>query len=106
MENKPEHEHLIRVVRLTLAPERLGDFMFMFNNIKQKIRNTAGCLHLELLQDTIHPNIVTTYSLWEDEAALNAYRKSALFTEVWPTTKQMFAAPPVAFSSRQVHVLP
>ena len=106
MKNKTAHEYLVRIVRLTLAPERLDDFMFMFDNIKLDIRNTAGCLHLELLQDTVHPNIVTTYSFWEDEAALNAYRKSALFTQVWPKTKQMFAAPPVAFSSRQVHVLP
>lgn len=106
MEAQPVHEHVIRIVRLTLAPERLDDFMYMFNNIKSRIRNTAGCLHLELLQDTRFPNIVTTYSHWDNESALNAYRDSAFFKEVWPATKDMFAAPPVAFSSRQVHVLP
>ncbi len=106
MEAQPVHEHLIRIVRLTLAPERLDDFMEMFNTIKSRIRGSAGCLHLELLQDTRHPNIVTTYSRWTNEAALNAYRNSALFNEVWPVTKDMFAAPPVAFSCRQIHVLP
>lgn len=106
MSAHPTHEHLVRIVRLTLAPVHVDDFMDMFNTIKSSIRHTAGCLHLELLQDTIYPNIVTTYSLWEDEAALNAYRNSPLFTEVWPKTKAMLAAPPVAFSSRQVHLLP
>ena len=106
MPDHAPHEHLVRIVRLTLAPAHVSDFMEMFNSIKSSIRSTAGCLHLELLQDTVHPNIVTTYSLWEDEAALNAYRQSQLFTEVWPKTKAMFAGPPVAFSSRQVHVLP
>ena len=42
MEAQPVHEHVIRIVRLTLAPERLDDFMYMFNNIKSRIRATAG----------------------------------------------------------------
>ncbi len=101
-----KHNHLIRIVRLTLKPEKLDDFLLMFETIKTKIRKSDGCEHLELLQDAGFPNIVATYSLWRNEEALNAYRHSALFKEVWSETKTMFAAPPFAFSSHQLQVLP
>ncbi len=103
--NKPPHNHLIRIVRLTLAPEKVGEFMEMFTSIKSKINASDGCLHLELLQDVVYPNIITTYSIWTDQSALDAYRTSELFGQVWGKTKTMFAAPPIAFSSKQISVV-
>lgn len=103
--NEPAHDHLIRIVRLTLVPEKMNEFMEMFSSIKSKIRASNGCLHLELLQDITYPNIVTTYSIWTEESALNAYRNSELFKQVWSKTKTMFAAPPVAFSNKQIEVI-
>ncbi len=98
-------EYLIRIVRLTLKPEKVEAFLTMFDAIKTKIRTFEGCEHLELLQDADYPNVVSTYSLWQDEKALLNYRNSAFFKEVWPRTKTMFAAPPTAFSSRQIRVV-
>lgn len=103
--SEPSHDHLTRIVRLTLAPEKMGEFMEMFTAINSKIRSSKGCLHLELLQDTTYANIVTTYSIWEDESALNAYRNSELFGQVWSKTKTMFAAPPTAFSYKQIAIV-
>ena len=37
-----------------------------------------------------------TFSHWESEADLNAYRESALFGEVWPKTKALFYDKPQA----------
>ncbi len=99
IEDTPALRPLIRIVRLTLQPEQVSAFREMFREVKGKIRASAGCLHLELLVDAVYPNIVTTYSVWEDEQALNAYRDSNLFQQTWKKTKPMFAAPPLAFSS-------
>ncbi|MBF9140200.1 putative quinol monooxygenase [Hymenobacter properus] len=90
---------LIRIVRMTFAPEHVPAFLALFHATKRRIRQQPGCRHLELWQDAENPNIYCTHSRWDDEAALNGYRKSSLFGEVWPATKKLFAAPAVAFSS-------
>ncbi|GAA4368978.1 putative quinol monooxygenase [Hymenobacter saemangeumensis] len=90
---------LIRVVRMTFHPDRVADFLTIFRNSEQLIRQQPGNRHLELWQDADNPNIFCTFSHWETAEALDAYRKSALFGEVWPATKRLFAAPPYAFSS-------
>lgn len=92
---------LIRVVRMTFRPEERNNFLELFDQCKEKIRHFKGCSHLELLEDYNDPNVFSTYSYWEDEAALNAYRHSELFAEVWANTKSKFAAKPVAFSLKK-----
>lgn len=92
---------LIRIVRMTFMPEHTEAFLKIFQATKDQIREMPGCQHLELWQDASAPNVYCTYSHWESEAALNAYRQSALFGEVWPATKALFAAPAQAFSSHR-----
>ncbi|MBK0402176.1 antibiotic biosynthesis monooxygenase [Adhaeribacter sp. BT258] len=92
---------LIRVVRMVFQPEKVTAFLEVFNGSKDQIRGFEGCRHMELLQDFNDPHIFMTYSYWESETHLNNYRKSELFGQVWPATKKLFAAPPVAFSARQ-----
>jgi quinol monooxygenase YgiN len=89
---------LLRIVRLTLAPTHVADFLTLFRASENQIRQQRGCQHLELWQDADHPHIYCTYSHWDDAAALDAYRKSALFGQVWPATKRLLAAPAQAFS--------
>ena len=92
---------LIRIVRMTFKPEERENFLMLFEEVKGKIRHFPGCTHLELLEDYNDPNIFSTYSYWEDEADLNAYRHSGLFAEVWANTKSKFAAKPIAFSQKK-----
>ncbi|WP_310394970.1 antibiotic biosynthesis monooxygenase family protein [Hymenobacter sp.] len=89
---------LIRIVRMTFAPARVPEFLALFRETEHRIRQQPGCRHLELWQDADHPATYCTHSRWDDAAALDAYRQSALFGAVWPATKQLFAAPAVAFS--------
>ena len=93
---------IIRVVRMTFSQKQVADFLKLFDESAPYIRQQPGCQHLELWQDAENPDIYCTYSHWDDAAALNAYRKSTLFGEVWPATKRLFAAPPIAFSVHQV----
>ncbi len=92
---------LIRVVRMTFQPARVGTFLDLFRASRPLIRTFPGCLHLELWQDADDPAVFCTYSHWEGEAVLEAYRQSDLFRETWAQTKPLFAARPLAFSVRQ-----
>lgn len=89
---------LIRIVRLPLRPESVADFLTLFRQSESRIRQQPGCQHLELWQDADQPHIYCTHSHWADADALNTYRRSALFGEVWPATKRLLAAPALAFS--------
>ena len=91
---------LIRIVRMTFEPGQVPTFLALFRESEDRIRNQPGCRYLELWQDAANPAIYCTHSHWDDAGALDTYRQSALFGEVWPATKRLFAAPPVAFSSQ------
>ncbi|GHA78085.1 putative quinol monooxygenase [Pontibacter akesuensis] len=95
---------IIRIVRMTFLPEKTGEFLEIFRSSKDKIRAFDGCQHVELLQDVNQPNVYSTYSHWQSETHLNAYRDSELFGQVWPATKKLFSDKPQAWSLQQVEV--
>jgi len=95
---------LIRIVRMTFAPDKTADFLEIFSDSKDKIRAFEGCHHVELLQDINRPNVYSTYSLWESETHLNNYRDSPLFGQVWKATKALFADKPLAWSNVSVAI--
>lgn len=87
-----------RIVKMTFDPDRVDDFVRIFEEKKQYIRNFEGCQHLELWRATQAGNIFFTYSFWENEAALERYRHSDLFRTTWVKTKALFADKPEAWS--------
>ena len=89
---------LIRIVKMTFEPSEVDNFLELFDQVKDKIRLSDGCEHLELMKDLNNPNSFSTYSHWRDEDALNAYRNSHLFDQVWAETKAKFSEKPIAFS--------
>jgi quinol monooxygenase YgiN len=88
-----------RIVTMTFQADKVADFMAIFDASKEKIRAFPGCHGLKLLQTTDKPYQLSTYSIWEDDDCLNAYRNSALFVDTWAKTKALFAEKPVAFST-------
>lgn len=94
---------LIRTVRMTFRPDRLDDFLALFREARPKIAATPGCRHLELWQDARFPNVLTTYSHWDDADALDAYRHSDLFRTTWKQTTPLFAGAPIAHSQRTLN---
>lgn len=89
---------LVRIVKMTFDPNEVENFQEIFQNKKKLIRNQPGCNFLELYRDKNQQNIFFTYSYWENEAALDAYRHSKLFKEVWADTKKLFSDKPEAWS--------
>jgi len=74
---------LIRIVRMECKQEKTPEFLEIFELNKALIRNSGGCLHLELWQDADQSNISYTYSIWKVKKDLENYRKSDLFRKVW-----------------------
>ena len=89
---------LIRIVQLTIHPDKVDDFLRLFDDVSSKIKTFDGCIHLELLQNPVYPSLIATYSHWVSHDHLDVYRKSELFKSTWAETKKLFAAPPQATS--------
>ena len=88
-----------RVVKLTFRPEAVAIFLHtVFEPSKAQIRAFPGCRHMELLQSTGQPDVLFTFSLWDDAAALENYRRSELFRTTWAKTKALFAEKAEAWS--------
>jgi heme-degrading monooxygenase HmoA len=91
---------------MTFKPGMESEFLTVFNNSKEQIRNFSGCRHLELWQDHEHSNIFMTYSIWESVSALDQYRSSVLFNNTWAKTKALFSAKAQAWTLDQISHLP
>ena len=96
---------LVRIVKLTFQEDKIADFLNNFNEIKHQIRRFEGNEFLELYQDKQDIRVFFTYSYWKDEAALEKYRQSELFNEVWSYTKTLFADKPEAWSVDKLDTL-
>ena len=91
---------IIRIVRMTIDPEKTELFREYFYKSCSKIRDSEGCTHLELYADAATSNVMITFSKWISEEHLNAYRNSQLFQETWALVKPLFIEKPFAFSMK------
>lgn len=89
---------IVRGVKMTFKAEHVGRFQELFAGWEKKIRSFPGCRYLELLHDVNDPRVFFTYSHWEGETDLEAYRRSEVFASVWPTVKELFDAPAEAWT--------
>ena len=86
---------------MEFQPDKVEEFTAFFETIKDKIAGVSGCHHVELCKDSKLDHVYYTFSRWEDEGKLDAYRHSALFEEVWDRTKKLFGGKPLAYSLLQ-----
>ena len=89
---------LIRIVKMTFQPGKEDDFIQAFTQRKHLIGNFEGCSGVDLLRDIQNPNVFFTYSTWQNEQALEKYRKSELFQSTWDEVKKWFGGKPEAWS--------
>lgn len=87
-----------RIVKLRFKAKQVDNFIEIFDTNKAKILSFKGCQHLELWQDAKDQQTFFTYSIWDSEDDLNAYRKSDFFRNIWPLTKARFASEPEAWT--------
>lgn len=91
-----------RIVRLEFDPVRVAEFITFFKANRQTIASFPGCISLDIYKDAGLPNVYYTFSLWESEAALEAYRHSDTFNLLWSYAKERFSGKPVAYSLAEV----
>jgi quinol monooxygenase YgiN len=89
---------MIRIVKMVFKEDLIPEFRSLFAEVQPKINAVNGCQGVELLQDINNPTILFTYSHWDHEDALNAYRNSELFAKTWIKTKALFDGKPEAWS--------
>lgn len=91
-----------RIVKLEFLEGNENAFLEIFEEVQLEIKKFPGCDSLELLQDTEYGNIFFTVSTWENEEALESYRKSPLFTGTWEKTKILFARKAEAWTTTPI----
>lgn len=96
---------IVRIVKMTFREDEVESFKAIFDQKKEFIRSFEGCSHLKLLQGINQANVFFTYSHWDSEEALDAYRYSELFRETWAATKMLFSEKPQAWSVNENVVL-
>ncbi len=89
---------IVRIVQMTFREDAVAEFSNLFEERKETIRSFTGCTHLELWQDSKHPNVFFTCSHWDSESDLDHYRFSEFFKDTWDKTKALFANKPQAWS--------
>ena len=87
---------------MTFKKDKTADFIAIYKKYQKHIRAAQGCQHVELLQDIDNPHIFFTYSHWINQQALDQYKDSAIFGEVWPQTKALFDGKPMAWSTENL----
>lgn len=89
---------IIRIVKMEFQADKIDLFKALFDNTREKIAASAGCRELHLLNDIHQPHVFMTYSIWDSESDLHAYRDSPLFNSTWEIVKNWFSAKPQAWS--------
>lgn len=89
---------ITRIVKLHLDENKVADFIKIYQDSKSFIQNSSGNISVKLVHDIHHKNILFTISEWESEAALNDYRNTVFFANVWSKVKALLIAKTEAWS--------
>lgn len=80
-------------------PEKVDEFLLLFQDRQYAIKHAPGCISLQLLIHNKYDGVIFTYSKWESEESLENYRQSKLFLDTWNITKKYFNGKPEAWTS-------
>jgi len=86
-----------RIVKLSFQPQFVERFLEVFAYHRERIQVFPGCQHIELMRCKSPDHIFFTFSIWDNEEALETYRQSELFKNTWSKTKVLFSDRPEAW---------
>lgn len=89
---------LHRIVRMVFDKDTKAQFTDIFYQKQPFIQAMDGCISVDLMNDERDEMAMATYSLWESEQYLEAYRHSELFIETWKEVKPLFSEKAKAWS--------
>ena len=82
---------ITRLVKLSLQIEKAAEFETIFYQSQAHIENFNGCQKTNLFKVTGNQAQYFTISYWDNDQALENYRASALFKDVWSRVKPLFS---------------
>ncbi len=83
---------------MRFRPDKVDEFLTLYVAAYPTISAQPGCLSVQLLRQSDDPASFATWSVWEDAAALEAYRASDFFQQFWPRVRALFRRPAEAAS--------
>ncbi|WP_026369733.1 putative quinol monooxygenase [Kallotenue papyrolyticum] len=89
---------LARLVRLYLHPAQVEAFLALYAEARPRIEAQPGCLGVQLVRQQDDAAAFATWSLWTDAEALERYRHSPFFGELWPRVRRLLRRPAEAVS--------
>ncbi len=89
---------IVRIVKLQFDESTHEEAQSHLLSYVSTVRSWPGCSRLEVLFDAHRVGRVVTYSHWESESALNAYRISPVFREFWSLVKPHLSKPAEAWT--------
>lgn len=92
-----------RIVKMTFRLEKCDEFESYFSEIMDRVAGQPGCSGVKLLKDKNDSGVFFTYSVWDKQESLDAYRNTELFGQVWPKVKDWFGAKPEAWSTTLIN---
>jgi autoinducer 2-degrading protein len=81
---------ITRIVMLNFQPDKVDEFLEIFNQNKQVLANSDGCICLEIFESTSDIDTYFTISNWQSVEHLERYRQSELFKYIWSKVKPLF----------------
>lgn len=85
-------------MRIRFRPDAVPTFLALYEQVGPIIAAQPGCRSVQLLREVDDPTAFATWSMWDNAAALDAYRTGAFFRSFWPEVKALFRAPAEAVS--------
>ncbi len=95
---RENHMPITRIVKLQFHPNHVGEFREIFSRHMSHMDDFPDCLELNGFQDHQHPQIFFTISRWKSQEALDQYRYSEYFRQIWGRVKPLFSAKAEAYS--------
>ena len=81
---------ITRIVMLNFKPDKVAEFLEIFNQNKQLLAKSDGCIRIEIFKSTSDIDTYFTISNWQSEEHLERYRQSEIFKEIWSKVKPLF----------------
>ena len=94
---------ITRIVKLHLDASKINDFIKIYEESYSFIRNSSGNISVKLVSDINQKNILFTISEWESENALNDYRNTVFFANVWAKVKTLLISKTDAWSLQSLN---
>ncbi len=89
---------IIRIVKMSFLKADVDNFKLLFEKFRPAILASTGCLEVTLHKNLDNDLQFFTISKWQSANDLEAYRKSAIFNEVWASVKPKFSSAAEAWS--------